>query len=620
MTKNSTLAVAAGGAAVLITLGGWWAIPSLQAKQAAAESEASEHAERARRLLHRYNPGLDYRSLLLADLAEAGVDTTINDPQVILDAAGDEIEEYIAKGYELYQPADRDDPPRPVKLRGGAAPGMIRGGITGRKEMVRLNEQFLKEALAEVDRGLAVRAGDASAATYAPGLRLKSVILQQMGLRECARAGLKRLDVGPVRAELMRLATQAAVLKPIQTLLTTSGVAEQIHALQSRLKETQAKLGQDRGALEQIESRIGELEKRLSEARDRMASARQTLDAALQGGVDPKEPGGPADYRKRVEAADAAFRDAMADVQALESGRYGGAVIDAAGDYLKSAYVPATDGGKVSAEFGLEHFRFERAIASAVVAGGERGLADLQADIARLEVLRDSQSSAQEQSTRALATIQSEAAKVYEELAAIEADADKIEDQAIKYFDQSQSAAKQAADGAARWVNDARSQTQNLSPEARGRSGVARRLQDQWMSGFTQAHVADALLAKAQVHANRYAARSETASALTEVTTTLQIPDADVQEVEQTAKDAQAAGLAAVQDAVGTLERVHRDVGNHWTITAQAAAAMYLGVFLGNPDAAGDAVEAYRAAVKGREDKPFAARITSRLRQLESRK
>ena len=155
--------------------------------------------------------------------------------------------------------------------------------------------------------------------------------------------------------------------------------------------------------------------------------------------------------------------------------------------------------------------------------------------------------------------------------------------------------------------------------EARERSAYAKRLGDAWMEGNIIAQVADARLAQAWIQLGRYRGYSAAAGVLEGLPDAVRPAEADVEDIRSKAADARDAGVAAITEAMTQLEKAHRAADNHWTMTAQAGAADQLLSLFGYPSYVEDAITAYRDALKGREDRPYTARIAAVLRELENR-
>ena len=119
-----TLVVAA---VLAVSGGGWLLLPSLQDEQITVDAQASEQLERARRLLHQYSIGLTYKSLLLDQLHELGLDMDVMDADSWQEAGSDEYQRYLSDAWQRYQPMDwQAQPPRPARVQLANLEGQIK--------------------------------------------------------------------------------------------------------------------------------------------------------------------------------------------------------------------------------------------------------------------------------------------------------------------------------------------------------------------------------------------------------------------------------------------------------------------------------------------------------------
>ena len=100
----------------------------------------------------------------------------------------------------------------------------------------------------------------------------------------------------------------------------------------------------------------------------------------------------------------------------------------------------------------------------------------------------------------------------------------------------------------------------------------------------------------------------------------IRLNDANADDELASATEARDAGVELIQHASDTLKKAHRNTERHWTLVAQQADANYLLALFGDDSYVEDAIEAYRNAIKGREDKAYVHRIADRLHRLENRK
>jgi hypothetical protein len=268
---------------------------------------------------------------------------------------------------------------------------------------------------------------------------------------------------------------------------------------------------------------------------------------------------------------------------------------------------------------GLFYVRGERDVIADGLERTHEAVSHLQTDIARLIDLRAGYVAAARDARAGVDSARTAATDLFSEWNRIDSEALVLEEAALGLLDRSSRAARQAANNTGDWVSRAREYTQGLSPEAAGRSALKQREDDGWMGGHILAKSADALLAKAWIHCDRYHAYTQNEKTLGELPELLRLPEMDAQAEHDKAAKSQDAGLSDIQQAIERLQRAHRDAGGHWTFVAQEASTTYLMALLGFKGYASDSIEGYRAALQGREDAGYTRRIAARLKNLENR-
>lgn len=598
----------------------WLFLPSLQASQRKVDAEASLHLERARRLLHQYSANLAYRALVLDQLRDAEVDVDIADPKALVEDAGDEYQERHADLWTAFEPMDWEkDPPRSVKPSYGNVAGQIRDGVKGRAALLAENGKLLKESLNEVERALSATSGSATASSHFEANRLKGVIQYHRGLAERVRAGLKRAEADGYRRRLVGLANRGVEWASSKTLVADSGIDEQIRLVTEKAAQAEGELNDDRKALAALDSTIGDLEKRLNAAQSRADQARAAMEKLERDGVDFSDSKGAETFGRRLTEQDSAYREALREVQSLEAGRLSKADIDASGDFLKGRYLENGSATNLTIEHGLAHYRNERVVLAAKVDGEQKAVADFRSDLSRIKGIKAASLAAQTDAVQRIAETAPLAAEAYDELNRLESEAEVVEDAALKLLDQAVSASQQAAGGVDTWTSDAQQHTQNLKPEAKERSAYNVREHDEWMGGHIAAQAADARLAKAWIHYDRFVAASQNADVLALVTKTLGLKEADAASEQTKADEAHDAGIEEVTKAMDVLKNAHGKTEKHWTLVAQAAGTSYLLALFGQTDYVADVVEGYRNALKNRETEKYTEKLAARLKRLESR-
>ncbi|MFQ5590490.1 MAG: hypothetical protein ACE5HE_04930 [Phycisphaerae bacterium] len=616
--RQNLLAVVTGAAALALCGVGWLALPLLQGAQRTVDKEAAEHLERARRLLHKYDVGWEYKSMLLDRVAEFDVD--VEDAGYLIEAGADEYQAEHQRLWEAYQPRDWQLPaPRPRRASYGNLARQIREGIAARTELIDKNRAWLDEALNAVDQAVAVSSGGASSRSYAEAARLKAVIQYHMGLTEWLRARVKRLEAAPYRRELIALAIRSAELKIDEALEANSGVDRQIKTLRKDLADAETRLGTQRKELARLEAMIAGFNKRIAAAEAQASEARRALADLQAKGMVSSDPAGAERFRATLMQHNKLYREARREVQSLKAGYYPHAKIDHTGDFLRGRYVESGPSGRLTAEHGLQHYVHKRDVLTAEIRELERALDDRRADISRLEEMKKGYQQIQEHAGEALAVASEDAAEAYAQLNRVESEAAAFDESALGFLENSARAAARAAKDAKRWIDNARRLTQGISPEANKRSALAKRTRDKWMGGAMIAQEGAAHLARAWVYYGQYQARNNNADVLMRVLQSLPLAEADPEVERVNATQALDAGVEALTRAVNRLKQAHEASNRPWTIVAQEGGALYLLSLFGKASYIDDAIEAYRNAIKGRENEKFAERLVTTLRRLETR-
>ena len=607
-------------AAVVLCGIGWTFVPSLQDAQRTVDEEAAVHIERARRLLHQYNASLEYSALLLDQLAEADVDVDIEDPQDLVDYAGEEYQELHEALWESFEPTDWEaDPPRPARARYSDLSGQVRDGVEGRDDLIDRNDWLLDEAMTAVDEALAVTSGDASAGSNPEANRLKAMILFQRGLVERIRASVKRAEAPAYRRGLLELAGSVAREQGSQSLVADSGIDEQIGMVRAEIDRSQERLAEQRESLARMDELVEGLESQLATLTSQAESARMELERIRAEGVDFSNPNGAETFERRLMEQDRVYREADRQARTLEAGGFPQAEIDATGDFLRGRYLENGAAGNLTVELGLAHHRVERTIRAGRAGRERQAIDDLRSDLARLEGIREELVHAQARARERVAEAGPLGADAYAELNRVESEAAVTEDDALDLLERSTRLFRQAASSAGQWATDGSERTSDLSAEAQERSAHNTRSGSGWMEGHIAAQAADARLARAWIYYDRFEAYSRDAQTIAAATKLLPLAEADVEVERERAAEARDAGIEEVKEAMSVLERAHKSAERHWTFMAQAAGTTYLMVLFGQNDYLPDTIESYREALQGREDKPFTATLANRLQRLENR-
>lgn len=603
--------------AVGIMAAAWFMLPSLQSPTRMVEEAASLQLEAARRLLHSYDAGLASSALLIDRLKEEGIEVDAYD---LPEEVADEYQQLHAKMWEAYTPMDWSrDVPTPLRANYGDVARQIGEGLAGYARLADQNEALLQQALSTVDQALAVAVGNESSQSHAEAHRLRALILYHKGMAEWVRARLLRRESDAYRRDLAALAATAGAMVTRKTLVAQSRVEPTIADLQAEITQADRTLRADRDALQALEQKVEGVEARLAEARSRADQAQQAMDRLKAAGIDFAKPNAVQDFRTKLEQHDRAYRQAAREAHTLQFGTFPKAELDRSGDYLHGRYVENGSKVDLTVEFGLRHYRDELAAATVTIQYREEEVKALRASLGQLQEMRTLYEVSQQQAGDRMAEIAIEADEFYDNLNRVEAEAFATEEGALRLYDQAAGAAGRAAQLSGQWVADARDRTQNLSPEAKKRSAYDMRTRDGWMGGFAFAEEADARLAGAWVHHARYEAAEQNAALFVRIAPLVSLQEIDVEAEQTKASDAHDAGVRLIEQAMAALKKAHRDTGKSWTVSAQGAGTIYLMALFGYGDYVRDTIDAYRAALKGRETEPFATELVARLNRLENR-
>lgn len=601
--KDRIIAVIAAVGGFVLCAAGLAVVPSLESAERRSTGEASEHVERARRLLHKYDANLALTATFRESL-DITVDKSIVDSET---------------GRELYETAyQRMSEDYSTSARGtGDAHRQIEDGLRQRDALVAQNAKLLSMALAGANQALAISPQHAEAA------RIKGAVAYYTGLEQSRQAQALRARTDSSRIELLRLGTRAVVLHDRQAALPVDADDERIVTAKSRLDEAEARLRASKERIDQLnEDIIAPLTERIAEARSRAEEARSTKEAMETAGIDFSDPNGAETFASAYLAADGKYRAGIRSVQSLERGDYRAASPPPSGDFLNAPYVENGSSRDLAVTYGLAHYHDERDILVRTVEIAEKAIERLRANLRHLEDVRTTRREEADEIRRELLVVREAGRSALAELRGSADAADTVEAAALEDFDVAIRSARAAAQRIDTWINDASTQAQLLSPKARDHSAYGRRGDAKRIVGDISALAADARLAKAWIHHGQFLASTANREVLEEVATALSL-DADLEEWTDIASTAEEAASAEIEETLVILERVHGLLDRHWAVTAQAAGSAYLWAMFSDEDTArpivADVIESYREAIQGRENEMYAARIAARLAELEGR-
>lgn len=615
MNKPLNVIIAAIAAGVVCG-GGWLMVPALQSSEQAVERLAGIEVERARRLLDRYNAGLTHLSLLMDQFDAAGL--SVEEGELTEDQA-DIYQSIHDELWNSYQPHDwQGESLVDAPARYGNIPGQIQEGLTGHARSASRNRQMLSDALVASNVALSISVGRASSGDHAEALRVKGGVLYQMGIAKILEAKLLQHDLAGLQAEIDDLTARAVRADAATSRVEESGIDRTIASVEERLTQVESVEKEMNGKLAEVTSRVASLKSRIEAADERREKALAERTRLGERGLDFSDPNGAANFEQEYLAMDRAYRDADREVRTLRRGTYPNAHIDYTGDFLLGRYEQDGSAEPVI-EFGLSHFLDLQAVLQAEVSGGQEEMAALRRDLATVVAMRENLALAARKATELVAGARAMTEENLGVLAASLGEIEEVEDEALDLLDRAAQALSQATRSADKWIRNARDRTRGLSSEAKSRSAYVARLRDDWRGGFSSAADADAQLAGVSIYYDRLRAAQKQVSLLEKVQRILKIGDLEIANARERAEEARDAGVEQLTSALDALQRAHSKTDNHWTLSAQAAGAMYSMVLLGNDSYLRDTIEAYRTALQGRETRSFASVFARRLSLLESR-
>lgn len=607
-----TVIVLTGG--FLVTGIAWMLLPVLQSRPRKAAVTASEQVERARRMVDQYQAMLVRGNLVRQRLHAAGVDVARADLADIAERGGENLAKQFQNRWSAFSPMDwYDDPPVSVKPEGPLV-GLMEEGLRETRHAGERNAQLLDEALSLLQGVVA----DSASANHPDAHRLIGTVLRCQGESRAWDARHRRARADAQRRELARLSGEMTGLAALRDVSAGSAADEHIRSTETAVARAREEVQNIRGQLTELDARIQRDEARLTEAETRAQNAMKTLDALRAAGINFNDPNSAADYEQRYLSADAAYRAAAREVQSLRFGRYVQAVLTPPAEFLTGRYLGP--GGVVHppVESGVAMLRVLRDGVSATQRTWETTLGHLQNTLFQLKGLKDALEERRRFAESQLAARSQQALAVFDDMARLDAEAETIEDEALDLFARSARAARTAVDAYRQALNEARTRAESLSPEAKEYSASQAVAQDAKHGGFLSAGIVDARLARARVLQSRYAALKQAGELLAANASILALREADAQRLLRRAGETREAGVSELRDAAAVLESTHRESGRHWTFVAQAGNLADLLAALDDSAARKDALEAYRSAIKGRENQPYVRQVASRITRLES--
>ena len=611
--------------AFVVMGGAIWMVPSLQSADRAVGSEASRLMEKSRWLLHRYEHGLAYKSLMLDALAAGEVDVDVNDVDGLLDGATDTYQEAYETQWADYKPktydsiskaSDVDFIARDKQANVGNLAGTIEEGVRNRNDLLDQNDALLDQALRAIDQALGFTSGGLTARDYPEANRLKGIIYYHKGLAARHEARHHREEATLVRNDLRLTGLRLDSLKQTNLKGAADSLSLQVESLEERKRELEQTLADTREELSKAESITRKLEDEAAEAEARAQVLLREMAELREEGVDFSDRDGAAIFEQKMRNLNDEYREVARKAAELMYGFLPNAEIDITGDYVQGRYLENGQGDDLSSKLGAIHHGGRKQILESTVKSIETAVASMESDI---DTLRNTRDGAVERAgilDDVTDSLQGQARTLYAQMSELDSLGHEAENLAVEYFEESDSYFDAAARATDTWVRDGATKLREMTAEQRPTSGNSLRAEAGWLAGHIEAQRADAALGVAWCFALRYRAHQEAAALLKDFGSSLGLDDSAGAESDDAAA-AKERLVSAVKDTVDYLERAHGKAGRHWTFVAQLAAINDLMALAGFDAYRADALETYRAAINSREEEGYSQRFARRIAELQ---
>ncbi len=621
-SKLTAVVVAAAGIGlipVLLVLA-----PPLRSDRDALAARVDERVERARRMLDRYDGGLERLAVVSDALEEAGF--TLN---VEGDAVGNALEKHSAVVDEAaaqIRTLTAAWPEGPVTLsRGSELERAARTGLTDRAKQLSSHAKLLDAAYAELRQGLDASLGEARGDAGVAGKTLEAAMLYQKGAAALRQAALLRTAAEAPRLALRRAAHDVNALSRSRDLVSASEIDEKIAAADGIAAEFESQVKALTGLTGELSAKIATLSKQVEMQKSVAEQARHEMESTEDECVDLATPGAMAAFAERYAQLADTYAEAVSLGAALENGTLKNAKIDASGDYLAGAYIPAGD-GEVSVDRGLAGFKRDLAAAQVELTQTQEAFAAARASSDSLKQIKSKLQKSVNSGSERIAALRSEAQPIAESLVRVIDAAIAAEDVAVQKLNASVAAAGAAASLANAEVNDASSRLNAMtSEEAKQRSTASLVSTHTTIPGHRQAQKADAQMLLGQVYYQRYRDADLDSELWSAVGGPLGLSDAEATAARfATLRDeSRKSGNDVLEAAITGLEQASRLLREHWSVRAQIGGATYLLSLFGDPDETlrNTAIANYESAVEAVQAPELAGLIApykDRIRQLSS--
>lgn len=619
----------------------YFAAPLLRGAQAAVNAKVDEHVERARRMLHQYDPSAERLSELLQSLSALDVDVTPSGEKVdrlleeyrsVLEAAEETLKVRARQTRAtLNELEDRYRAAGGTKAAASQPPGFgvnvaamaaaVREGLSTREDLLAGNERLVQDALTEISEGLARTVSDAEGAHHPLAQRLKGLLLRFRAAVLQRSAWRTRSRGDDARYALADLLVRARQLQIEKGLVEQSQIRRQIDALHQDADALRRNVDDRRTRLTELDELIVDLQQRIDSHRKIAESARRKMETLQDEGANLLAPDGYDAFAVEYARASVDYRNAVTEAHRLEFGTLQNARIDDSGDYILGQFVPADPDRPVVVLRGLAGYRHDRDTLAGELKGLDETLSGMEADAGSLEQLAQGYAAHASEAGAEFDEMRSHAASLYTELEKHVSGADAVVDQAVNTLNQAAAALRLALNRVSERNRSARDVISNLSPDARDRSPNRFRSEDTWLTGQINNDLGQINYLLGSILYDRFAGAAEDYELALRIREALELSDIGPDFFAARRDAAREEGLAALRDAISFFERSSRDLDRHWTLAAQVGDAHFLlSRFESDPyPYIQSAIENLTQAVNNRENKPFTQTIRTRLKQLQAR-
>ena len=620
-----------------------------QSDQDLANAEADECADRATRLLAKYQANVAQIGLILAQVGrqlgeddapvavppkgeEAG-DLVRGEPNSFL-ALSKKLRDEAGKGRikDLEQRLQQLVPdasslpemPSPGEDIGKSESAMAKGVKASLKRvdaLVKENAKLLDQALGQANEALRIRHGEASTEGHVNANVLKAYVLYLQGEVKRTEGLASRLEAQEIRLRALRSAYVSYGLSGKIEELARRRPKQATETLASDKADLETRLSEAKKRSAGLTAKIEAIRKQITEAAAKAEAARKDLAALETKRYDPKQP---KDVQRYVDAyAKHAKQEQEARLKAiaLKTGTLAGVQLDDAqgGDLLKDKYVNAP-GGKRTVVKGLVTLEKEQAEAGKEIADLEALLEASAGRAKRLGALDAKLVQDRKDLLRQKADIDKQVSDLLARAGKRAEVAAEAETEALARLAKAERAYGQAARYARQRVNELRddpalddlSEDKDTTPAMiMGQGGVAH--------------------ARALVYLQQ-ARDLRRAIPVIEIAAAIRVPkvaEDDVKALEAQLAEAEGQAVEAIDASVELIEKAAKSVNKNyrWIPEVSVAAANQLkSMATFGSDSAGAielALEQYEGAVEGREASPFLkpyVRVLDQLRKTEGRK